>query len=98
LRRGLEALGPDVSHAVVLLADGPELDERAVARLVERRGEAAVVAATYDGVTRSHPVVLACSVWSGIPDEGARALEPALVDCSDLRPPGDVDYPEDAAR
>ena len=98
LRRGLEALGQDVSHAVVLLADGPELDDRAVARLVERRAEAPVVAATYDGVTRSHPVVLARSVWAGIPDEGARALEPALVDCSDLRPPGDVDYPGDAAR
>jgi CTP:molybdopterin cytidylyltransferase MocA len=98
LRQGLERLGPEVSHAVVLLADGPELDGRAVARMIERRGEAPVLAATYDGVTRSHPVVLARSVWADIPDEGARALEPALVDCSDLRAPGDVDYPGDAAR
>jgi len=32
-------------------------------------------------------------VWATIPDDGARALEPLLIDCSDLRPPGDVDYP-----
>jgi CTP:molybdopterin cytidylyltransferase MocA len=98
LRRGLEALGAGVSHALVVLADGPELDNRAVARLAERRASAPVLAATYDGVTRSHPVVLARAVWSEIPDEGARALDPTLVDCSDFRPPGDVDYPEESAR
>jgi CTP:molybdopterin cytidylyltransferase MocA len=98
LRRGLEPLGSGVSHALVVLADGPELDDRAVARLVERRAEAPVLAATYDGVTRGHPVVLARAVWNDVPDEGARLLAPALVDCSDLRPPGDVDYPEERAR
>jgi CTP:molybdopterin cytidylyltransferase MocA len=92
LRAGLAALGPDVSHALVVLADGPSLDERAVARLVERRAEAPVLAATYDGKTRSHPVVLARSAWATVPDEGARALAPVLVDCGDLRRPGDVDY------
>ena len=49
-----------------------------------------MVAASYDG-TRSHPVVLARSAWAEIPDDGGRALDPVLVDCSDLRPPGDVD-------
>jgi CTP:molybdopterin cytidylyltransferase MocA len=97
LRCGLAALGGDVTHALVVLADGPDLDPRAVARVVEHRGEAPVVAASYDGA-RSHPVVLAREIWPTIPDEGARALTPALVDCSDLRPPGDVDYaPEPAS-
>jgi len=96
LRCGLGALGDDVSHALVVLADGPELDPRAVARVVEHRGDGTVVAATYDGA-RSHPVLLAREVWATVPDEGARALEPTLVDCRDLRPPGDVDYPADRA-
>jgi nicotine blue oxidoreductase len=92
LRCGLAALGHDVTHALVVLADGPGLDPRAIERLLGRRGDAGIVAAAYEG-SRSHPVVLARSVWHDIPDEGARALEPLLVDCSDLEPPGDVDYP-----
>jgi CTP:molybdopterin cytidylyltransferase MocA len=79
-----------VTRAVVVLADGPELDPRAIERVLER-GEP-LLAATYDGRTRSHPVVLAREVWSGVPDAGGRDLEPVLVDCSDLTPPGDVDY------
>jgi CTP:molybdopterin cytidylyltransferase MocA len=90
LRAGLAALGADVTHALVVLADGPELDPRAVERLIEHRDDAPVLAASYDG-TRDHPVLLAREVWDRIPDEGGRALEPALVDCSDLRPPGDID-------
>jgi CTP:molybdopterin cytidylyltransferase MocA len=92
LRCGLAALGDDVTHALVVLADGPSLDPRAVDRLVEHRADGPVVAASYDGTTRSHPVVLARAIWGAVPDEGARALEPVLVDCADLRPPGDVDY------
>jgi CTP:molybdopterin cytidylyltransferase MocA len=89
LRCGLAALGEDVTRAVVVLADGPSLDPRAIERLLERPEP--VLAASYDG-TRSHPVVLARSAWGDIPDEGGRALDPVLVDCSDLDPPGDVDY------
>ena len=89
LRCGLAALGEDVTRAVVVLADGPGLDPRAIERLLARPEP--VLAASYDG-TRSHPVVLARSVWGQVPDEGARALTPVLVDCSDLNPPGDVDY------
>jgi CTP:molybdopterin cytidylyltransferase MocA len=92
LRRGLAALADDVSHALVVLADGPQLDPRTVTRMVEHRRDADVVAASYDG-SRSHPVVLSRSVWDEIPDEGARGLTPVLVDCSDLEAPGDVDYP-----
>ncbi|HZT92151.1 MAG TPA: NTP transferase domain-containing protein [Gaiellaceae bacterium] len=90
LRAALAALGPEVTHALVVLADGPALDPRAVERLAARRHDAPVLAASYDG-TRSHPVVLARAAWSEIPDEGARALEAVLVDTSDLRPPGDID-------
>ena len=90
LRAGLAALGDDVTHAVVVLADGPALDPRDVERLLADRAGGDVLAATYDG-TRDHPVVLARAVWGTIPDEGGRALAPLLVDCSDLEPPGDVD-------
>jgi CTP:molybdopterin cytidylyltransferase MocA len=92
LRCGLAALGEDVDAAVVVLADGPQLDPRAVERLVGRRGDAPVVAASYDG-TRDHPAVLSRSAWASVPDEGARALDAALVACDDLEPPGDFDYP-----
>jgi CTP:molybdopterin cytidylyltransferase MocA len=91
LRCGLAALPDDVTHALVVLADGPNLDARAVSRLLDNRDAGAIVSASYDG-TRSHPVVLERSVWGEIPDDGARALDPVLVDCSDLTPPGDVDY------
>ena len=93
LRCGLDALGPDVDRAVIVLADGPELDPRSVDRLAEH--PAPVAAASYDGRTRSHPVALERSAWDDIPDEGGRALEPVLVDCSDLHAPGDVDVRDD---
>ena len=89
LRCGLAALGADVGRAVIVLADGPELDPRAVDRLAAH--PAPFAAASYDG-TRDHPVALARSVFASVPDEGLRAREPVLVDCSDLEPPGDVDY------
>jgi nicotine blue oxidoreductase len=89
LRCGLAALAPTVGRAAIVLADGPHLDPRAVMRLLAH--DAPVAAATYDGRTRSHPVALTRESWSSVPDEGARALEPVLVDCSDLQTPGDVD-------
>lgn len=91
LRCGLAALGNDVEHALIVLADGPELDPRAVERLIEHRRDGPVVAAAYDGA-RSHPVVLSRSVWHDVPDEGGRAIPALLVDCSDLEAPGDVDF------
>jgi CTP:molybdopterin cytidylyltransferase MocA len=91
LRCGLAALGNEVTHALVVLADGPELDPRAADRLLVHAGDAPVLAASYDG-TRSHPVLLARSVWGSVPDEGGRGLAATLVDCSDLVAPGDVDY------
>jgi CTP:molybdopterin cytidylyltransferase MocA len=99
LRTGLEALRDTVEAAAIVLADGPQLDPAALARVISGWAEnkRSVVAADY-GSGRSHPVVLAREVWATIPDGGARALEPFLIDCSDLTGPGDVDTEEDLAR
>lgn len=92
LRCGLAAI--DAEAAVVVLADGPQLDPRAVDRIVAswREDGGDVVAATYGGV-RLHPVLLARTAWSNVPNEGAKALPARLVACDDLTPPGDVDEP-----
>ena len=92
LRCGLEALPADAEAAVVVLADGPDLDPQTVDRVVSgwRNSGHDVVAAAYGGV-RLHPVLLDRSAWPRVPDEGARGLEAHLVACDDLRPPGDVD-------
>ena len=93
LRAGLATLGDDVEAAVVALADGPDLDPRAVDRVVEdwHTSGGDVVAATYGGV-RLHPVLLGRAAWASVPDEGARSLPARLVPCDDLTPPGDVDF------
>lgn len=94
LRCGLAALSDETEAAVVILVDGPELAPAAIDRVVESwRGEP-VIAASYGGV-RGHPVLLARSAWSTVPDEGARAFEPRLVPCDDLGYPGDVDTADD---
>jgi nicotine blue oxidoreductase len=93
LRCGLAALPGEAEAAVIVLADGPDLDPRAVERVIadwrENGGE--VVAASYGGV-RLHPVLLTRGVWDDVPDDGARSLDARLVPCDDLRPPGDVDF------
>jgi CTP:molybdopterin cytidylyltransferase MocA len=92
LRCGLAALPDDAVAAVVVLADGPDLDPRAIDRVVEswRDMGGDVVAASYGGV-RLHPVLLAPAAWPLVPDAGAKALEARLVACDDLNAPGDVD-------
>jgi len=96
LRCGLAAFGRDAEAAVVVLADGPDLTAEAIDRVVAawRGGAGEALAASYGGV-RGHPVLLERSVWSAIPDEGARALVEQFVHLDDLSPPGDVDYPSD---
>jgi nicotine blue oxidoreductase len=96
LRCGLAALGDEVEAAVVVLGDGPELDPRAIDRVVGawRDGAGERVAATYGGV-RLHPLLLARSAWEDVPDGGLRALPAALVPCDDLSPPGDIDFADD---
>jgi nicotine blue oxidoreductase len=94
LRCGLAALPPETEAAVVVLADGPGLDPRAVDRVVDdwRTNGGDAVAASYGGV-RLHPVLLARAVWSDVPDAGAKSLPARLVGCDDLAAPGDVDRP-----
>jgi len=96
LRCGLAALPPETEAAVVVLVDGPRLAPEAIERVVAawREGAGDVIAASYDG-NRGHPVVLGRPIWSSIPDEGARGLDPVLIPCDDLGPPGDVDTPAD---
>jgi CTP:molybdopterin cytidylyltransferase MocA len=97
LRCGLATLQQEVEAAVVVLADGRDLDPRAVDRVVDdwRANGGDAVAATYSGV-RLHPVLLARALWDDVPDEGAKSLPARLVPCDDLRPPGDVDSPTPA--
>jgi CTP:molybdopterin cytidylyltransferase MocA len=99
LRCGLRALSPAAEAAVVVLADGPDLSPAAVDRVTEawRAGAGEVVAASYGG-DRGHPVLLGRAAWSNVPDEGARALDPVLIPCDDLGPPGDVDFADEVPR
>ncbi len=99
LRCGLSELRPETAAAVVVLADGPHVDPRAIGRVVAawRRGDGTILAASYDG-ERDHPVVLARTEWENVPTDGGRALAASLVDCSDLPEPGDVDTEQDLER
>ena len=92
LRCGLRALPQQTEAAVVVLADGPDLEPRAVERVIDdwRANGGDAVAAIYGGI-RLHPVLLARALWDSVPDEGAKSLPARLVTCDDLRPPGDVD-------
>jgi CTP:molybdopterin cytidylyltransferase MocA len=96
LRCGLASLDRTVEAAVIVLADGPDLDPRALDRVVAAWLEtgANVLAASYEGV-RLHPVLISRCAWNRVPDEGARALEAQLVPCDDLDAPGDVDFADE---
>ncbi len=96
LRCGLESLSEEVAAAVVVLGDGPNLDPRAIDRVIAawRRTGADRVAATYGGV-RLHPLLLSRHVWGQTPDVGLRDLPAEVVACDDLSPPGDVDSADD---
>lgn len=98
LRCGLEALPDEAEAAVVILADGPNLNPLAIDRVIEawEASDENVLAASYGG-QRSHPVLLDRAVWDRVPDEGARSLDAVKIPCDDLGDPGDVDRPEDLA-
>ena len=94
LRAGLAALPEEADRALVVLGDGPALDPAAVARMAGAPSGARVLAADY-GAGRSHPVVIPRPLWDEIPRQGETPVRPLgadLVDCRDLRTPGDVDY------
>jgi CTP:molybdopterin cytidylyltransferase MocA len=96
LRCGLAALAAEVAVAVVVLADGPNLAPEAVDRVLNAWHDSGepIVAASYSG-GRGHPLVLARSAWTDIPDDGLKGRDVLLVPCDDLGAPGDVDVPED---
>jgi CTP:molybdopterin cytidylyltransferase MocA len=93
LRCGLAALSAASEAALVVLADGPFLDPRAVERVLAHRELAPIVAASYQGL-RGHPAVFSRAAFAEIPDDGGRGLEALLVPCDDLIAPGDIDTPE----
>jgi nicotine blue oxidoreductase len=99
LRCGLSALGAEIEAAVVVLGDGPDLDPRAIDRVIAawRETGAPRLAATYRGV-RLHPLLLARAAWHDVPDAGLRDLPAEPVACDDLSPPGDVDSADDLLR
>ena len=99
LRCGLAALEEAVEAAVVVLGDGPDLDPRAIARVIGVWRETGLprLAATYGGV-RLHPVLLARAAWADVPDAGLRDVPAEPVPCDDLSPPGDVDSADDMSR
>jgi CTP:molybdopterin cytidylyltransferase MocA len=96
LRCGLSALAATAEAAIVLLADGPNVNPDAIDRVVDRwrHGAGDILAATYDGA-RGHPLLVARRAWHTVPDKGLRALPALEVPCDDLGSPGDVDYPDD---
>lgn len=94
LHAGLAALPADADRALIVLGDGPALDRSAVARMAGAAPGTRVLAADY-GTGRSHPVVIPRALWNEIPWHGETPVRPLgadLIDCRDLRPPGDVDY------
>lgn len=100
LRAGLDALPAGVTAAIVALGDGPDLDPRAIERMVagHRAAPAELLYADY-GAGRSHPVVLPRAVWDELASAGERpaaGLPARAVDCRDLPAPGDVDRAGDA--
>jgi CTP:molybdopterin cytidylyltransferase MocA len=110
LRAGVAAAAARRAEAVVvLLADQPLLDARAVARVLAARAPATTdaVRATYGGVP-GHPTLLESSTFPAIArlrgDAGAQALlrapatRVALVACDGLGRPDDADTPAALAR
>ncbi|MGP3925390.1 nucleotidyltransferase family protein [Streptomyces sp. 8N616] len=107
LRAGLASLAGTGARAVVVaLVDQPGIGADAVARVrASYESPSSLAAASYGG-RRGHPVLFGADRWPGITavaagDQGARAYlrqheaEIALVDCSDIAAPDDIDTPED---
>jgi CTP:molybdopterin cytidylyltransferase MocA len=110
LRAGLAAmagLDPAPESVLVHLVDLPGVTAEAVARLAAGSGPDDLRRAAYGG-RPAHPVLIGRRHWTAVGeaavgDAGARgylAGHPALalVECSDVADPGDVDTPEQLAR
>ena len=80
LRCGLAALPAGVEAAVVVLADGPDLDPRAVDRVIESwRAEGRPRRGSVLRRRQAPPRAALQGDWAEVPDAGARALEARLV-------------------
>jgi len=107
LRTGLRhlATAPDeVTAALVILVDLPDVDDAVVRRVVDGAGGSrdVLARASYDG-SAGHPVLLGRGHWDGVVaqasgDRGARdylrGREVRLVECGDLATGRDVDSPD----
>jgi molybdenum cofactor cytidylyltransferase len=104
IRAGIGALSPEITAAVVTLADQPLLDPGVVARIVARWHEnrPRAVAASYADA-RGHPVLFGASLFPALMalsgDRGARSLLESLGDelvtvAIDTVLPLDVDTPQ----
>jgi molybdenum cofactor cytidylyltransferase len=104
LRAGLEALGPQVNAALIVLGDQPGLTTAMVAAVLNEQATSAapIVRARFRSVP-GHPVVAARSEWERWRalegDEGARSLIEQSADQVrhvdfDVPPLTDVDTPE----
>lgn len=101
---GLGALGPDVSVAVVLLADEPDVAGAAVAAVAAACPPDGAARARYDDGP-GHPVALARPLWQRVAgvtgDRGARDVlaEVGVVDVPVAGSrPRDIDHPADLYR
>jgi len=102
LRAGVAALADTVDAVVVTLGDQPEIDPRAIERILRARdGRSDAIRATYGG-RPGHPVLLEAPLLRELPrlrgDAGARGLlataAVALVACDGLGSDLDIDLPE----
>ena len=96
--RARDASAPRSTRRSSCSPTAPSSIPRAVERVLARRGEAPLVAASYDGV-RGHPVADRARALGGDRPTTAAASSPCLlVACDDLTPPGDIDTPDLARR
>jgi molybdenum cofactor cytidylyltransferase len=107
LRAGIASLGAEVSRAVVMLGDQPDVNAAMLDRLLDLQEASALPAAalSFEGLLHP-PMVLAREMWSGLDalrgDVGLRAVvraHPELVAALPAERPGghpvDIDTPED---
>ena len=107
LRAGIASLAPEVSRALVILGDQPDVNAALLDRLLDLQEASGLPAAalSFEGLLHP-PMVLTRALWAGLEalegDVGLRAVvraPPELVAALPAEPPGghpvDIDTPED---